>query len=132
MAEQKQLDKLNEEIAAKSIINHALHLFPKAFINNSNEIILIPKYNHYFQLEDVDTELIFKCKMLEWISRPIANGMPRKKAKDYLWPFNQLLKTNFDMDDMLKIYDRLGNSVNRRLCIKFIESGYDMDLLKRD
>ena len=65
------INKLEQEIALKSIILHALHLFPKAFINNSNEIILEPKNNVYFRLDDVKTEFDFKCKMFAWLSRPI-------------------------------------------------------------
>lgn len=125
-----QLKSLDEEIALKSIINHALHLFPKSFINNNNEFILIPKYNHFFSLNDVDTVLIFKCKMFEWLSRPISKSLPKRSSGDYLYRFNYLLKTNFTKEEMGDIYTRLGNSCNRPLTIKFIESGYDMGLLE--
>jgi len=67
-----EIEKLNKEIALKSIINHALQVFPKSFINQSNEIILEPKNNVYFRLDDANTELEFKCKMFAWLSRPIA------------------------------------------------------------
>ena len=40
--------------------------FPNAFINNSNELILIPKINLYFMLDDVSNMLEFNCKMIEW------------------------------------------------------------------
>ena len=38
------LDRLNEEIAYKTIINTALHISPlKSLINRNNEIILEPR-----------------------------------------------------------------------------------------
>lgn len=126
------LDNLNEEIAFKSIINRALHIFPKSFINRNNEIILEPKNNVYFRLEDVDTELDFKCKMFAWLSRPISKGLNRYWSSKVLSSFNSLLGTNFTKEEMYKIYDRLGNDVNKRLTIRFIESGYDLTLLNRE
>lgn len=128
MSEIGQLDK---EIALKSIINHALQVFPKSFINHNNEIILEPRNNVYFRLEDVDTELDFKCKMFAWVSRPIAKGLNKYWAPRVLNSFNELLGTNFTKDEMYEIYDRLGNDINRQLTIRFIESNYDLALLRR-
>lgn len=125
------INELEKEIALKSIINHALQLFPKSFINHSNEIILEPRNNVSFRLDDVKNELDFKCKMFAWVSRPIAKGLNK-----YWWPkvlksFNQLMKTNFTKEDMSLIYDRLGNDVNRKLTVHFIESNYNLEILKR-
>ncbi|NWL87577.1 hypothetical protein DMN77_08160 [Paenibacillus sp. 79R4] len=123
---------MNNEIALKSIINRALHVFPKSFINHNNEIILEPRNNVYFRLDEVETELDFKCKMFAWLSRPIAEGLNRYWSPLVLNCFNELLKTNFSKDEMYEIYDRLGNDVNRKLTIRFIESGYDLSLLTRN
>lgn len=71
----EEIKKLNNEIALKSIINHALAVFLKSFINHNNEIILEPRNNVYFRLDEVETELDFKCKMFAWVSRPIAKGL---------------------------------------------------------
>ncbi|MFD2752410.1 hypothetical protein ACFSUM_18655 [Virgibacillus siamensis] len=128
MNETKQL---NQDTALMNIINHALHVFPKSFINNNNEIILEPRNNVYFRLDEVNTELEFKCKMFAWLSRPIAKGLNKYWSPRVLGSFNQLLGTNFTKDDMYEIYDRLGNDINRKLTIQFIESNYDMSLLER-
>lgn len=125
------IETLNNEIALKSIINQTLQVFPKSFISHSNEIILEPRNNIFFRLDDVKTELDFKCKMFAWVSRPIAKGLNK-----YWWPkvlnsFNYAMNTTFLKGDMEKIYDRLGNDVNRKLTIQFIESGYDLSLLDR-
>lgn len=126
------LNALNEEIALKSIINNALQVFPKSFINRSNEIILEPKNNVYFRLEDVDTELDFKCKMFAWVSRPIAKSLNKYWSPRVLNSFNSLLGTNFTKEQMYTIYNYLGNDINRQLTIRFIESNYDFVLLERN
>ena len=42
---------------------------------------------------------------------------------------NKYLGTNFDFEDMGIIYTKLGNDVNRPLCEKFVDSGYDMNII---
>ncbi|SCX52198.1 hypothetical protein SAMN02787108_01882 [Lysinibacillus fusiformis] len=131
MSETEKLHALNEEIELKSIINQTLQAFPNAFINRSNEIILEPRNNVYFRLEDVTTALDFKCKMFAWLSRPIAKSLNRYWSPKVLSSFNEVLCTNFTNGEMNRIYDRLGNDVNRPLTIRFIESNYDLKLLER-
>lgn len=125
------IETLDKEIALKSIINQTLQVFPKSFINNSSEIILEPRNNVFFRLDNVETELDFKCKMFAWLSRPIAKGLNKYWSPKLLSSFNRLLNTNFTKDEMQTIYDRLGNDVNRQLTIKFIESNYDLSQLER-
>jgi hypothetical protein len=126
------VEKLTEEMALKNIINQALHVFPKSFINRSNEIIFEPRNNVYFRLDDVNTELDFKCKMFAWLSRPISKELNKYWFPRVLRSFNELLGTNFTKDEMYKIYDRLGNDVNRKLTIHFIVSNYDLTILERN
>jgi hypothetical protein len=40
-----------------------------------------------------------------------------------------MLGTNFSHDDYQYIYGKLGNRVNHKLTVDFVESGYDMNLL---
>lgn len=127
-----EADRLSEEIALKSIINHALHTFDKSFINHNNEIILEPRNNVYFSLDSVKSELDFKCKMFAWLSRPISKGLNQHWSHKLLRQFNRLLKTDFTKDNMYDIYARLGNDVNRTLTVSFIESNYDFSMLERD
>ncbi|WP_405173784.1 hypothetical protein [Paenibacillus sp. FSL H8-0260] len=123
--------QLTEQAALSNIINQSLHIFPKSFINRNNEIILEPRNNVYFRLDDVKTELEFKCKMFAWLSRPIAKGLNKYWAPRVLKSFNELLGTNFTKDEMYEIYEWLGNDINRNLTVLFIESNYDLSLLKR-
>ena len=104
----------------------------KVFINNQNELIVSPKLNAYFRLEDVNTELEFNCKCLEWLSFHVADNhwfgadKERKNIEKFI---NYILNTGFDHDDFQYIYSKLGNRVNHELTIRFIEGDYDMNLL---
>lgn len=116
----------------KNIEERALNVFPKSFVNKSNEIILEPKNNLFFRLEDVNSELDFKCKMFAWLSRPISKSLNKYWSPRVLKSFNEFMGTQFTKNEMLQIYDRLGNDVNRKLTIRFIESNYDLSLLERN
>ena len=107
----------------------------RCFINNIDELIVSPKLNAYFRLEDVETELEFKCKCLEWLSFYVADNhwfghdKERKKIEKFI---NYILNTKFTHEDYQDIYGRLGNRVNHTLTESFINSNYDMNLLRRD
>lgn len=135
-----------------------LFISEKPYINDLNEIILAPKGNIYFRLEDVKTELDLKCKVIAWLSRSalkfqyyheekysgkydeygnaiyIKNSWGIKKNKEIrnkcIKAINQICGTNFNKEQIELIYIHLGNDINRKLTIQFIESGYDLNLLK--
>lgn len=121
--------------------------FPYGFVNDSGEFVALHYYrnvcvNSYFNLANVKDEFELKCKVLEWLSRPAFKGFTygsqhykqrqigEEIYKYHLDGINEFLGTDFCVDDIELIYARLGNNVNRSLCIKFIESGYDLALLK--
>lgn len=112
-----------------AILEKTKKAFPEAFINSSEELILEPKNNLYFRLEEVESDLDFKVKMLAWLSRPIAKGLSPHWSKKVLIGFNELMGANFTKADMQVIYTALGNDVNPELSVSFIESGYDLSLL---
>lgn len=70
------------------------------------------------------------CKVLEWLSRPAFKEGSEETRKWYLDGINKFLGTNFSHEDIEDIYCQLGNEVHRPLTLKFIESGYDMEVLK--
>lgn len=121
--------KINELIKIADFRGKVREYFPNSFINPRNELILEPKNNIYFRLDDVDNELDFKCKVVAWLSRPSCKGMSDYWQNKIRKGFNGLLNTNFSKDDMMKIYTHLGNDVDRNLTIKFIESNYDLSAL---
>ena len=92
--------------------------------------------NEYFILESCKDEREIKCKVLAWFSRGAHKTQhynSKKKNNEYhqfmLDGINKYLGTNFDFEDMDIIYTKLGNDVNRPLCEKFVDSGYDMNIL---
>lgn len=137
----KEFEKLKkekeEQIQLKKDLKRLMIIFNNSFINYKNELILTKKSNMYFYLGDIKNSLQLKCKVLEWCSRDcfktkIYNQEWRNKKewKENLFCLNAFLNTNFSKDDIEKIYTYIGNCVNRKLTIKFIESGYDLGILK--
>lgn len=112
--------------------------FPNSYINAYGEFIASDLGNEYFILDNCKDELEVKCKMLEWLSRGAFKDEPSTPRKNkqlhefMLTGINAYLGTSFTEEDMEKIYCPIGNECNRGLCIKFIESGYDMRLLESE
>lgn len=100
-----------------------LSYFPDAFINKEKELILIPKINLFFQLNDVQNRRDLIYKLLSWCSHDFSN------SKKTLSQLNKFLKTNFEAHEMEYIYKKIGNGANKDLAYKFIDSGFDMEVL---
>lgn len=110
--------------------------FDGSFFNERDEFIAHRYSNTYFIFDNCETELDVKCKVLEWLSRSAHKGIPyhqewrnKKFRKFMLDGINMFLHTDFSFDDIEIIYTYLGNSCNHNKTIKFIESGYDMQIL---
>lgn len=106
--------------------------FPAAFVNMYNELILIPKANMYIMLNQVRDERDFKAAVLEDCSRNAFKGCSRKLQDEHLDGINKLLDTKFTRDDMELIYTYLGNGIQHDLCLRFVASGYDLEVLRED
>ena len=104
--------------------------FPAAFVNMYNELILIPKANTYIMLNQVRDERDFKAAVLEDCSRNAFKGCSRKLQDEHLDGINKLLDTKFTRDDMELIYTYLGNGIQHDLCLRFVASGYDLEVLR--
>jgi hypothetical protein len=92
-------------------------------------LIVEPKNNIYFRLEDVETELELKCKVIAWLSRPSCKGVSEKIQSKIRAIINEFLGTEFTHDETNEIYTYLGNDCNRDKTIRFIESNYDLKTL---
>jgi hypothetical protein len=125
----KQKERLIVEKEIERLITITEKYSPKCFINQSNELILVPTQNVYFQLEDVNDEMDLKCKVISWLSRPSCKGLSNYWQKRVRNIFNEFLGTDFSKDEVYNIYGYLGNDVNRTLCKKFIESNYDLSVI---
>lgn len=111
--------------------------FSGGFINYNLEFIAHEEANEYFRLEDCESEFDVKCKVLEWLSRGAYKTCPfnsnRKNERFHnfmLNGINDFLGTDFTEDDIEIIYTYLGNRCNHERTVKFINSGYDMSILK--
>lgn len=115
-------------------------LFPGSFINAHNELILVPKTNLYFRLEDINTLLDFKCKIIAWCSRACCKSTPyystwrnlqyQKNIRERL---NYYFGIDFDETQWLYIYTYLGNDIRRDVCEKFVNSDFlDLNIIKQE
>ena len=123
---------VNSKITSKLV-----HSFPQSFISGALEFIAHRTANEYFLLEDCETELDVKCKVLEWLSRgayktePFESEYKNERFHEFMLNgINTYLGTNFTENDIEIIYTYLGNRCNHPKTIKFIENGYDMAILK--
>lgn len=113
-----------------------MRCFPGSFINHNMEFVAHLEANQFFRLDDCASEFDIKCKVLEWFSRGAYKTAPFGERKNkrlhefMLRGINDYLGTDFTEDDMENIYTRLGNRCNHELTVRFIESGYDMRLLR--
>ena len=111
--------------------------FKNSYINNNLEVILLPKTNGYFAIKNCRNEVDIKCKILENISRDCFKTQHYSKLKDNkkMWQenliaLNNALKTDFSQQDIELIYNKLGNGINHKLTKKFVESDFNMEVLK--
>lgn len=111
------------------LVDIAKVVSPKSFINHNNELIVEPRNNIYFRLEDVHSVMDLRCKVIAWLSRPSCKGVSNYWQKRIRQIVNEFLRTDFSKDEMDQIYTYLGNDINRKLCMRFIEGGYDLSLL---
>lgn len=129
---QKRYSTLDEAII------HLKFLFPSSFINEHNELILIPATNLYIQLENCKTKLQLFSKLLEWCSRDACFSLPytMMKINEIYWrqnreTLNAFFDQNWSHNDMSLIYETLGCHGNPTLTKQFIESGFDLQILER-
>lgn len=122
---------LREEILLEEEIKRIMKIFKGSFINDHNELILIPKINLFFRLDDVLCEFDLKVKILSWATRTTVTGSKRDYWRNYTKKkINEFLGTKFDDEDFSLVYNKLGNDCDRLLCGKFIFHKYDLKILE--
>lgn len=103
--------------------------FPRAYVNMNKELILVPRSNTYVSISRCCTPDEFKAAIIENCSRLASKGYSKPLRKEHLEGINKLLDTNFTQEDMEYIYTYLGNGIRRELCMKFVQSGYDLGVI---
>ena len=118
-------------------VQRALNYLHGSFINHNNEIILIPKFNVYTLLDDVNSDDDFKVKLCEWFSRDCCCALRYSQNKrlvkyyqENTGAFNYICGTNFTVEQMEQIYTKLGNGIKHELAKRFVISGFDLSLLQ--
>jgi len=86
------------------------------------------EHHKFFRYEGDET---LEYKVLEWLSRAAHKEGGEESSKWYLDGINKFLGTNFNNDEIGEVYVYLGNNINRELCIKFVESGYKVEMLSK-
>ena len=117
-------------------VQKALKRLHGSFINHNNEIILIPKFNVYTLLDDVETDNDFMVKLCEWFSRDCCCALrysQNKRLERYyqenIEAFNFICGTNFTKEQVEQIYTKLGNGIKHELTKKFVKSGFDLSVI---
>lgn len=133
----------NDPMALEAALMWLMRTFPGSFINSSGELILDRETNVYFNLKTVSNLTDLRCKVIEYVSRaasktePYGNNTKQKIEKNIAFQtrmrkgINQYLGTEFNQEEWLYIYTYLGNGVNRPLCERFVDSGYDLEVIRR-
>lgn len=135
----KEEKKEFNEIIARIITAFSQRFGPVIQTNATSEkyeLILVRKTNLYLVVHYDMNVLDLKCAILEWLSRSACKGgsyryerLNEKYQDKILECINNVLKTSFSHKDIDRIYTYLGNSIHHSDTIKFVQSGYDMNLL---
>ena len=129
---------MNDSI--RDLLIKIMAAFKESFVKCNNdgfEIILDSKSNFFFSLENIDSDCELIRRLISSVSRCYKTEpyekewRNRKYQTELMTSFNGFLGTNFTEDDFEYIYTYLGNGSNKPIAIKFIESGYDLNVLKQ-
>ena len=161
MIKKRSIEEI-ENIEVRKEISKLLEIFEEGFLNSELELVICHpinatdhctwdyKYLHkvsgrnvycnvYFLTSNCKSKKDVIAKVLEWWSRDAYKSeFPCGEStsvviQDYIREgINEYLGTDFSREDMELIYTYLGNAIHHDLCLKFIESGYDLSLLKRE
>ena len=116
-----------------------LQCFPGSILNSDLELIVNPETNDYIVLRNCESDMDVKCRVIEGLSRSCYKTAPYSKESlndryhaSMSRRVNEYLETCFDEEDFELIYTELGNGVNKKLTIRFVQSNYDTELLKEE
>ena len=127
--------------AIKDFLIKMMSAFPHSFIKyfrcSGFEIMLDEKNVLWFSLEEIESDIELKRRFISVVSRCYKTEPYRNSKRNVEWQqkyisaFNMVLGTKFNDDEIAYIYTYLGNGCNKLIAIKFIESGYDLNVLKQ-
>lgn len=113
-------------------IKNLLKIFD-GFINYNFELILDEDRNIYTDLKLLENKKDLLKNIFEWKSRECSK-FNDKETEEFRNNINKFLNKSigriFTKDEFEIIYINLGNGVNKKLTKKFIDSNFDLELLK--
>lgn len=113
-------------------IKNLLKIFD-GFINYNFELILDEDRNIYTDLKLLENKKDLLKNIFEWKSRECSkfNDKETEEFRNNINKFlNKSIGRTFIKDEFEIIYINLGNGVNKKLTKKFIDSNFDLELLK--
>lgn len=121
------------EDITKIKLKQFMYLFKYSYINSENELIVIPKFNLFFRLEDVETLTDLYAKIIAWLSKSACNfnyyqeEWRNKKIEKMLRDnINCFLGTKFNSLEMDYLYCIYGNMINKEKLYEFIENDFSL------
>jgi hypothetical protein len=114
----------------KTALEIILPYFPNSIVYKNDELILIPKINLYFRIDNISDKRDFSRKMIEWLSRPAHKGTSSYWQNYICRGINSYFGTTWNKKELSIIYTKLGNGVNPDLCYKFIDNNLDISILQ--
>ena len=115
----------------KKEIKQLMSLFQGSFINQNNELILVPRTNLYFRLDDVNTKEDLIYKIIAWCSRDASKSEPFRKQvynenyrKSVRNALDSFLNVGWTEERWLELYSRYGNGIREKECRKMIENNF--------
>lgn len=117
-------------------LERLMFLFDRSFINSQNELILVPKFNLYFRLEDVNTINDLKAKLIAWASKSACNfnyyfqeWRNKKYEKEIRYKMNEFLGVEFNNIQYMFIYQIFGNMVDKEKLYEWLGNNLDFNKL---
>ena len=127
--------------AMKDFLIKIMTAFPRSrieyYVYGGFVIYLDEKNMFWFSLEKIESDIELKRRFISAVSRCYKTEPYRTSKRNIEWQqkhisaFNEALGTKFNDDEIEYIYTYLGNGCNKPIAIKFIESGYDLNILKQ-
>ena len=116
----------NEEV--KELVKKTIEFFEdygvESFINSENELILIPKINAYFRLEDVNSREDFLTKVIAWLCYYGAENHWNNRFSPMMCQYiSYICETDFEEEDIDRIYCNVSGSLERSR--NYVKSNFD-------
>lgn len=126
-------DKMrNEEV--EELITKTIDFFNDygidSFINDDDELILIPRINAYFRLEDVNSKEDFLTKVIAYLSYYGAENHWSKRYSPMMCEYiSYICEVDFEEKDIDRIYCNIAHSLE--FSRNYVKSNFDERFFKK-